>query len=148
MSKIATEQEAYNIGGKGTPIAKKCVTNARAYALGCKKLSVANNKLIEVSALIRDLINLGNAYFSGSYISNAGFRATTTGSIELINVDAPEDLEFRVFTQHSYIDVKVSKGQRKGSNSKFDRNYSGPSYDEEAINASILTEGYSCIFTK
>lgn len=30
MSKIATEQEAYNIGGKGTPITNKCVTQDRA----------------------------------------------------------------------------------------------------------------------
>ena len=36
MGKIATEQEAYNIGKKGTPITNKCCTKTRAEALGCK----------------------------------------------------------------------------------------------------------------
>lgn len=148
MGKIATEQEAYNIGRRGTPVANKCATNARAYTLGCKKLSVADNKLVEVSALIRDRINLGNAYFSGSYSADSGSMEITTGNIELQSVNAPEDLEFRVFTPHSWIDVTVSKGERIGRNSKFNRYYSGPTYNENATSASILTEGYSCTFTK
>lgn len=148
MSKIATEQEAYNIGGKGTPVAKKCATNARAYALGCKKLSVADNKLIEASKLVRDLIDLGDVIFSGSYTANSGSTAITTGTINLLSIDAPEELEFRVFTPHSWVDVTVSKGKREGSDSKLVRHYSGPTYDEDAISASISTEGYSCIFRK
>lgn len=147
MSKIATEQEAYNIGGKGTPIAKKCVTNARAYALGCKKdSSISDNKLVEASELIRELIVLGDVQFSGSYSADAGSMAITTGTITLLSIDAPEELEFRVFTPHSWVDVTVSKGKREGRDSKLVRNYSGPTYNEDAIRASISTEGYSCSF--
>ena len=35
MGKIATEQEAYNIGKLGTPVTNRCCTKSRAQALGC-----------------------------------------------------------------------------------------------------------------
>lgn len=50
MGKIATEQEVYNVGGKGTPIINKCCTKSRAEVLGCKiksGYSYQNNQLIE-----------------------------------------------------------------------------------------------------
>lgn len=35
MGKIATEQDVYNVGKKGTPTANKCCTKERVTALGC-----------------------------------------------------------------------------------------------------------------
>lgn len=148
MSKIATEQEAYNIGGKGTPVANKCVTNARAYVLGCKKLSVADNKLVEVSALSKNIINLGPIRFYGSYTADAGATEIKTGTIELLSTDAPEDLEFVVGMPHTAIVVVVSKGKRIGRNSEFNKNYYGPTYNEQANAAYFKTPGYTGMFQK
>ncbi len=50
MSKIALETEVYAIGGKSSPVAKKCCTKARAETLGCKirsGYSYKDNQLIE-----------------------------------------------------------------------------------------------------
>lgn len=56
QSKIATEAEAYAIGGKGTPNGNKACTNARAQALGCKSVSGhSSNQLVPKNSLIKDL---------------------------------------------------------------------------------------------
>ena len=50
MSKIATEQDVYNVGKQGTPVANKCCTKKRMEALGCMGINggenYANNRLI------------------------------------------------------------------------------------------------------
>lgn len=52
MGKIATEQEAYNIGSVGTPISNKCCTKARAEALGCTiSGSYLSNQLVKLDDL-------------------------------------------------------------------------------------------------
>lgn len=52
QSKIATEAEAYAMGGSGTPNGNKACTNARAQALGCKALSnYSSNQLVPKSSL-------------------------------------------------------------------------------------------------
>lgn len=52
MGKIATEQEAYNIGKKGTPQSNKCCTKSRASDLGCQvKGNYSNSQLVQVSDL-------------------------------------------------------------------------------------------------
>lgn len=69
MGKIATEQEAYGIGGKGTPVANKCCTRSRAIALGCK---VSGNysllQLVQLSDLSKSGYTLrikNNTNYSG-----------------------------------------------------------------------------------
>lgn len=60
--KIATEQEAYSIGGKGTPVTNKMVTEVRAEALGCKILgdrTQTGNKLVVKVNLAKTSISLG-----------------------------------------------------------------------------------------
>lgn len=72
MSKIATEQEAYNIGKTGTPVSNKCCTKARAEALGCTiidryssnqlvKLNDLNRQVYRVSFLIRNVSTSDNS---------------------------------------------------------------------------------------
>lgn len=52
MGKIATEQEAFEIGGQGTPTFSKCCTKTRAEALGCRvNDTVQDNKLVQLSTL-------------------------------------------------------------------------------------------------
>lgn len=55
QSKIATEAEAYAIGGKGTSNGNKACTNARAQALGCESVSGhSSNQLVPKSSLKAD----------------------------------------------------------------------------------------------
>lgn len=61
MGKIATEQEAYNIGGKGSPINNKCCTAAKAEELGClvrdkDLLDIKDNQLIQKEDLEKNKI--------------------------------------------------------------------------------------------
>lgn len=52
MGKIATEQEARNIGGKGTATNNKCATKSKAQALGCNvKGSYKDNQLVQLNDL-------------------------------------------------------------------------------------------------
>lgn len=52
MGKIATEQEAYNIGKKGTPQSNKCCTKSRALDLGCQvKGNYSSSQLVQFSDL-------------------------------------------------------------------------------------------------
>lgn len=50
MSKIATEQDVYNVGKKRAPVANKCCTKQRMEELGCMGINgvenYANNRLI------------------------------------------------------------------------------------------------------
>lgn len=58
MGKIATEQEVYNVGGKGTPITNKCCTKSRVETLGCKiksGYSYKDNQLIEQGSYEKDI---------------------------------------------------------------------------------------------
>lgn len=49
MGKIATEQEAYNIGKSGIPTSNKCCTKTRAEELGCKVSGVyESNQLVQL----------------------------------------------------------------------------------------------------
>lgn len=57
MGKIATEQEAYNIGRKGSiSEANKCCTELKATQLGCSVASPSGfaNKLVQLSQLSKD----------------------------------------------------------------------------------------------
>lgn len=52
MGKIATEQEAYDIGKQGTPNGNKCCTKSRAEVLGCMiNGSYSNNQLVQLEHL-------------------------------------------------------------------------------------------------
>lgn len=54
MGKIATEQEAYDIGKQGTPNGNKCCTKSRAEALGCTvKDDIPSNKLVQISDILK-----------------------------------------------------------------------------------------------
>lgn len=67
MGKIALESDVYAIGGKGTPIAKKCCTKARAEALGAKiksGYSYSSNQLIEEGSYY---VSLGTATITGRF---------------------------------------------------------------------------------
>lgn len=58
----ATEQEAYDIGGKGTPISNKMATENRAKELGCKITgleTVDGNKLVVKTDLAKAITSLG-----------------------------------------------------------------------------------------
>ena len=61
MGKIATEQEAYNIGGAGVPTNKKCCTKTRTEALGCSVSGLyASNKLVQLADLSKLDLGFGD----------------------------------------------------------------------------------------
>lgn len=66
MSKIATEQEAYQIGRKGSPVDKKCCTKQRAVELGCNVTTeYDNNQLVQKSDLSHPVLRTMGIYFQG-----------------------------------------------------------------------------------
>lgn len=60
MSKIATEQDVYNVGKQGTPVANKCCTKQRMEALGCKGINgvenYASNRLVPEGNYTKNVI--------------------------------------------------------------------------------------------
>lgn len=57
MSKIATENEAYIIGRKGTPVNNKCCTKHRAIELGCNITSgYSDNQLVQQEDLSHSVL--------------------------------------------------------------------------------------------
>ena len=70
MGKIATEQEAYNIGRKGTPTSKKCCTKSRAEALGCEVSNgYKSNQLVQLTSLSKSTVTL-TGYISTDFDIN------------------------------------------------------------------------------
>lgn len=69
MGKIATEQEAYNIGKLGTPVTNKCCTKSRAEMLGCSVSGTYRNyQLVQQSDLSEGgprvtILNYDNEYY-------------------------------------------------------------------------------------
>lgn len=81
MSKIATEQEAYNIGRTGTPVSNKCCTKVRAEALGCTiNGSYSSNQLVKLNDLYRQ------SYRVSFSIRNA---STSDDSVHCLTNGAP-----------------------------------------------------------
>lgn len=60
MGKIATEQDAYDVGKKGTPVANKCSTKQRMEALGCTGINgvenYASNRLVPEGNYTKNVI--------------------------------------------------------------------------------------------
>lgn len=81
MSKIATEQEAYNIGGSSSPVDKKMCTKARAIALGCTvNGSYTDNQLVQLADLESSKYKpLTFVYLDGKFIpSNTNYKMFNT----------------------------------------------------------------------
>lgn len=67
MGKIATEQEVYNVGVKGTLITNKCCTKSRAETLGCKiksGYSYKDKQLIEQGSYEKNITLYKGVIFS------------------------------------------------------------------------------------
>ena len=60
MSKIATEQDVYDVGKKDTPVANKCCTKQRMEALGCRGTNgvenYASNRLVPEGNYTKNVI--------------------------------------------------------------------------------------------
>ena len=74
MGKIATEQEAYNIGGSGSYTTNKCCTKSRAEELGCNVSgSYTSSRLVQ----LEDLSGIRIQGFTISANGSAGWICTT-----------------------------------------------------------------------
>lgn len=89
MGKIATEQEAYNVGKLGTPVTNKCCTNSRAQELGC--IVSGNyrnyNQLVQQSDLSEGgptviILNYDNGYYAFQPYRRIEFPNYKIGSVQ------------------------------------------------------------------
>ena len=77
MSKIATEQEVYNVGQTGTPIANKCCTKQRMEALGCTGTNGVEN--YQNNRPIIGANNISSSYYSTMVLYKfLGFKEALT----------------------------------------------------------------------
>ena len=107
MGKIATENEAYEIGGSGTPVTNKCCTKSKAEEFGCLvEGDYSNNQLVQLSDLKAGqnyksmIIQLNNILDQPTYDSASGFLQFELSNGEIIECDIsgkmPVSVEFEV----------------------------------------------------
>lgn len=108
MSKIATEQDVYNVGKKDTPVANRCCTKQRMEALGCTGTNgvenYASNRLVPEGNYIKNVIGsfklvfLSERYKPVFHVTNAA--VTDLGDdnylVEIINNNWTITIEFYV----------------------------------------------------
>lgn len=79
MSKIATEQDVYDVGKKDTPVANKCCTKQRMEALGCTGINgvenYPSNRLVPEGNYIKNVIGSFKLIFQ-SYTYKPVFHAS------------------------------------------------------------------------
>ena len=80
MDQIATETQAYNIGGSGSAVTNKMCTHARALELGCQdSAGYATNRLVRTSNLsFRPYLVVGSlmTLTAGSNVVNSNVTAS------------------------------------------------------------------------
>lgn len=111
--KIATEQKAYEVGGKGTPVTNKMVTKVRAEELGCiVSIPATANKLIPESDLVRARTSLGRLTLGSGRLT-----ITRTGGQWNWNfswtVPLPEDMIFSIKYTDAVTGESFSKKKKK-----------------------------------
>lgn len=128
MGKIATEQEAYEIGQQGIPIANKCCTKSRAEALGCEVSGAyLSNQLVQQSHLSSSGIYLEIVSNIQNYTSytNWGYLKIITLETSLQDNSATTsilpyrggDIEVYVMTYYRFhIRIDVSYDTKQGYN--------------------------------
>lgn len=92
--KIATEQKAYEVGGKGTPVTNKMVTKVRAEELGCiVSIPATANKLIPESGLVKARTSLGQLTLGPGRLTITRTGGQWTWDFSW-TVPLPEDMTF------------------------------------------------------
>ena len=105
--KIATEQKAYEVGGKGTPVTNKMVTKVRAEELGCiVSIPATANKLIPESGLVKARTSLGRLILGSGRLTITRTGGQWTWDFSW-SVPLPEDMTFSItytnaMTEESY----------------------------------------------
>ena len=94
--RIATELEAYNIGGKDIPVTNRMVTKVRAEVLGCSvSISATENQLVPASSLSRTRISLGKLDIVSGKIYIDRLSCNWNWHFQW-RVPLPEDMEFSI----------------------------------------------------
>lgn len=119
MGKIATEQESFSIGKKGTSAGNKLCTKSRAEALGCKvKGTYQSNQCVQLS----DLESGAFITVTPSYLFEYGTRR----KVFSLNVKSSSDWSLRI-----QIDTKPVKGAITSSKAQ------GP-MGESSLNVTVV----------
>ena len=121
MDKIATEQEAYDIGETGIPNGNKCCTKQKALELGCKisantDFAYMDNELIPLSRLQKPVMDI-NIHFT---IVNYG------------EVITPTTVRILTYKDSSYTKIIHDTGVTIGENNE---TFNG--YDSRSISSQI-----------
>lgn len=127
MGKIATEQEAYNIGKQGTPHGNKCCTKARVETLGCKvSESYASNQLVQLEDLSPAgvILELG-LEANTSLPSNWGYIHIFGASLKRIGGMSSDEyilgnpISIQIFTYNTFtISVDMQYDSKTGNSTK------------------------------
>ena len=157
-NQIATEQEAYAIGGKGSPVANKCLTQGRVSSFGCKTsiTSTNSNQLVVYSRLSKAVTSLGTCELSGfmsSSPSGVGYEVSadisgsgyTAKSGVTISIEVVYDTRFGGVNYRS-ISLGNSTFSDSWNSGMFISNHyvSGPITSVRLIS---ITDGYDIDFT-
>lgn len=157
---IATEQEAYQIGGKGSPVANKCLTQGRVSSFGCKTsiTSTNSNQLVVYSRLSKAVTSLGTCELSGFMSSSpspsgAGYKVTASisGSGYTVRSGVTMSIEVIFDTRHGRVDYR---GISLGSSTFSDSWNSGMLLSTISVSGPItsvrlvsITDGYDIDFS-
>lgn len=132
--KIATEQKAYEIGGKGTPVTNKMVTRVRAEALGCTvPLSATENQLVPESGLTKVRTSLGKLILGSGSLSINREGGTWNYNFNWRN-PLPESMIFRLTYKNNASGESYTKNTRM-------INIGATSANGNMTDRLILTEG-------
>lgn len=155
---IATEQEAYQIGGKGSPVANKCLTQGRVSSFGCKTsiTSTNSNQLVVYSRLSKAVTSLGTCKLTGfmsSSPSGAGYKisANIRGSEYTVRSGVTMSIKVTYDTRHGGVNyINISLGRSTFSDSWNSGmlistiSYSGPITSVRLVS---ITDGYDIDFS-
>lgn len=158
INQIATEQEAYQIGGKGSPVANKCLTQGRVSSFGCKTsiTSTVSSQLVVYSRLSKAVTSLGTCKLSGfmsSSPSGAGYKvsANISGSGYTVRSGVTMSIEVTYDTRHRGVNYR---GISLGSSTFSDSWNSGMLISTISVSGPItsvrlvsITDGYDIDFS-
>ena len=112
MSKIATEQDVYNVGKQGTPVANKCCTKERVSDLGCILTQSRNSNQLVIEGTYSKLYQIhlyhSNAFQYSLYSgTNASYSQVSSSGTLTITSNSDKSSITLLCTNKSYNNTRI-----------------------------------------